>query len=96
MVMFKIGPRPPIPLPAKSTAPETPVPLSCPNPVTEGHLTQQQWEDLALALHDRWHGTHEPERGVAACARLSGAFDDAAMVAPLIAGWIDAARRQEP
>lgn len=44
-----------------------------------------------MALHDRWHGAHRAETDNIACARLSGAFDDAAAAAPLIAGWLDTA-----
>ena len=45
-------------------------------------------ERLALALHERRHGDHVPEHGKAACARLSGAFDDVYAIEPLIVALI--------
>lgn len=54
--------------------------------VTRGdqRLDDSAVERLALALHERRHGSHQSERGEAACARLSGAYDDVYAIEPVI------------
>jgi hypothetical protein len=74
------------PVEATTTAPEPPVPSSCP----DTGLSEGQVMELALALHERWHGTHleTSETYTLACADRAGAFTDAETVAPVLAGWI--------
>jgi hypothetical protein len=48
-------------------------------------------ERLALALHERRHGNHVGDQGKAACARLSGAFDDVYAIEPLIVALVGGA-----
>lgn len=61
-------------------------------PAADGGLSDRQRERLAIALHERYHGVHVPERGLAECARLSGAYDDVAAIEPIIVGWIRGGR----
>ena len=72
----------PTPSPSAEVAPE---PTSTPGPdfpaSVEG-LPDSVRERLALALHERWHRSSEGD--AVACARLSGAFDDVAVLEPLI------------
>ena len=70
------------------------MPLSSPDPdsATDDGLGEQVRNELAIALHHRWHGDRsETEPGKALteadrieCARLSGAFDDVASIEPII------------
>lgn len=75
----------------------SPEPRVAPNPPAEwvrrgdDRLDESAVDRLALALHDRYHGEHTPERGKAECARLSGAYDDVYVLEPLILDLIRAA-----
>lgn len=71
-----------------------PVPASLSTWVERGseRLDDATVERLALALHERRHGNHTPERGNAACARASGAFDDVYAIEPLIVALIGGGR----
>ena len=68
------------------TTPPEPVPLV---PRGVRRLPEATVDRLAIALHDRWHGDHTPERGKSECARLAGAYDDVFVLEPLILDEID-------
>lgn len=72
--------------PRATPAPVDPLPTPA---LTPGGLDQHQVDSLAWALHERWHGTRlvECERGKAACAEASGAYDDVAAIEPILLAW---------
>jgi hypothetical protein len=74
----------------RALAPVAPLPSGEWVPRGDQRLDDSTVESLALALHDRRHGDHVPERGkAAACARLSGAYDDVYALEPLIVALVE-------
>lgn len=64
-----------------------PIP-SRPNPT---EFTPELRNSLALALHERWHGTHRAGMAPAmelVCAERASTFDDVAVIEPVILAWL--------
>ena len=71
------------PTPSAESAPGPSQPVSEPAISAEG-LTDTARDRLAVALHTRWHGDCTGPGGKVECARRAGAYDDVAVLEPLI------------
>ena len=71
---------------------QPPAPTGVVADLAETGLGSARREQLAIALHERWHGAHTPDHGKAECARRAGCFEDVAAIEALILSYILAGR----